>query len=86
MAKISEKIREAKLSAHVDRKTEEDIGIRTCKMEVSGHQKIGRPKLRWSDVIQQDIKEKGVEAQNRRTWRMKTRWADPQIKKGELEE
>ena len=79
MAKISEKIREAKLSAHGDRKTEEDVVIRTCKMEVSGHRKIGRPKLWWSDVIQQDIKEKGArreEAQNQRTWRMKTHCAD----------
>ena len=30
------------------------------KMEVGGHQKIGRPKLRWSHVIRIDKKEKGV--------------------------
>ena len=29
-------------------------------MEVSGHRKIGRPKLRWSDVKRKDMKEKGV--------------------------
>ena len=49
-------------------------------MVVGGHRKIGRPKLRWSDVIRKDMKEKRVkieEAQDRRTWRLKTRCADP---------
>ena len=56
------------------RKTE-DVVMRTWKMEVGGHRKIGSPKLRWSDLIGKDMKEKGVkieEAQDRRTWRMKT--------------
>ncbi len=44
----------------MDRKTEEDVAMRTCKMEVGGHRKIGRPKLRWSGVIRKDMKEKGV--------------------------
>ena len=50
---ISEKIREARLRwlGHVERNTEEGVEIRTWKMEVGGHRKIGRPKLRWSDVI-----------------------------------
>ena len=79
VANISEKIREARLRLlnHVERKTEEDVEIRN--MEVSGHQKTGRPKLRWSDVIKKYIKKKVVqreEAQERRTWRMKTRYAD----------
>ena len=59
----------------MDRKTEEDVVMRTWKMEVGGHRKIGRPKLRWSDVIRKDMKEKQVkieEAQDRRTWRLKT--------------
>ena len=45
-------------------------------MEVGGHRKIGTPKLRWSDVIRKDMKEKGVkieEAQVRRAWRLKTK-------------
>ena len=44
-------------------------------MEVGGHRKIGRPKLRWSDVIRINMKEKQVkieEAQDRRTLRLKT--------------
>ena len=47
---------------------------------MGGHRKIGRPKLRRSDVIRKDMKEKQVnieEAQDWRTWRLKTRCADP---------
>ena len=60
VANISQKIIEARLRwlGHVDRKTEEDVVIRTWKMEVSGHRMIGRPKLRCSDVIRKDMKEK----------------------------
>ena len=36
---------------HVERKTEEDVVMITWKMNMDGHRKIGRPKLRWSDVI-----------------------------------
>ena len=54
--------------------------MRTWKMEVGGHRKIGRPTFRWSDVIRKDMKEKRVkieEALDRRTLRLKTRCADP---------
>ena len=49
-------------------------------MEVGGHRKVARPKLKWSDVKRNDVNEKGVkteEAQDRRTWRLKTRSANP---------
>ena len=49
---------------------------------MGGHRKIGRPKLRWSDVIRKHMKVKQVkieEAQERKTWRLKTRCADPGI-------
>ena len=48
LGNISEKIREARLRwlCHVARKTEEDLVIRTSKMEAGGHRKIGRPKLK----------------------------------------
>ena len=44
---ISEKIREAILRwlGHVAKKTEEDVVMRTWKMEVDGHQHIGISKL-----------------------------------------
>ena len=62
----------------VDR--EEGVAGRTWKMEERGHRHIGRPNLKWRDVIRKDTKEKGVqreEAQYRRTWRMKTQRAYP---------
>ena len=45
-------------------------------MEVGGHRKIGRPRLRWSDVIRKDMKEKGVKIEDQRTWGSKTRCDD----------
>ena len=53
------------------------------KTEVIGHQKIGRPKL--SDAIRKDMKEKQVkieEVQNRRTWTLKTLYANPKLGEG----
>ena len=50
------------------------------EMKVGGHRKLGRPKLRWSDVIRKDKKEKGAkieEAQDWRTWRLKAQCTDP---------
>ncbi len=60
MANIREQIRKARRRwlGHVERKTEEGGVMRN--IDVGGHQKIGRPKLRWSDVIRKDMKEKGV--------------------------
>ena len=82
VANIGEKIRDARLRwlGHVERKTEDDVVIRTWKMEVGGHRHIGRPKLRWSDVIGKHTKEKQVkieEGEHRRRWRLKTRCDDP---------
>ena len=61
-----------------------NANTRTWKMEVGEHRKIGRLKLRWRDVIRKDMKEKGVhieEAQERRTWILKTWRTDPKIRK-----
>ena len=78
VANISEKIREVRQRwlGHVARKTE-DVVMRIENKEDGsrGHRKIGRPKLRWSDVRRKDMKEKQVkieEAQDRRTLRIKT--------------
>ena len=82
---ISEKIRLIWLG-HVERKTEEYVVMRTWKMEVCGPRNIGRPKLRWSDVIRKDMNEKQVkreEARGRRPWRLKTRCDDPNTEKAE---
>ena len=42
----------------MEKKTAEDVVMRTWKVKVGGHRKIGRPKLRWSDDIRKDMKEK----------------------------
>ena len=81
VANISEKIGEGRqrLLGHVDRKTDEDVVMRRWKMEVSEHRKIERPKMGWIDVKRKDMMEKQVkieEAQDRRTWRLKTQCAD----------
>ena len=74
VANISDTIRDGTLGwlGHVNEKTGR---CSNDKMQVSGHRKIGRLKLRWSDVIRKDMKEKGVqreEAQDRGTRRMNT--------------
>ena len=47
-------------------------------MEMGGHRKIGRPKLRWSDVTRKRLGE--------HVWRLKTRCADSHREKAEEEE
>ena len=76
VATISEQIRKARLSWTRGEKDGGRCSMRTWKMEVIRHRRIGRLKLRWSDVTRKDMKEKGVkvleEAQDRRTLRLKT--------------
>ena len=64
LANTCEKIREERLRwlGHVDRETYEDV-----LMEVSGHRKIGIPKLRWSDVIRKDMRQGGKSTKDQRT-------------------
>ena len=47
------------------RKTE-DVVMRTWQMKVNVHQKIGRPKLKWSDVIR---RHEGERSKDRRSIR-----------------
>ena len=57
------KHREARLirtCGEKDGKTEQDIPMRTCMMEISEHRNIRAPKLGWSDVIRKYMKEKGA--------------------------
>ena len=80
-ANISETIREARLGllGHVERKTEEDIVMRTWKwvdIEIKT-----KTEVEW--WYKKNMKEKGYreEAQDRRTWRLKTWCANLQIGK-----
>ena len=52
----------------MSRKIEKDVVMRTWKMEVGGHGKIGRPKLRWSDVTYKKRHE-GETSKDRRSTR-----------------
>ena len=49
-----------------------DVGRRAMVMKVQGRRKRGRPKRRWLDKVKDDIKEKGLSADDvydRATWR-----------------
>ena len=61
------------------------VVMRTWKMKVGGPRKRERPKLGWADVVRKGMKESGLkidEAQERLTWILKTRSADPKSGKG----
>ena len=54
-------------------------------MKVQGRRKRGRPKRRWLDKVKDDIKEKGLladEVYERATWRRMSSYIDPHIKVG----
>ena len=49
-------------------------------MKVQGRRKRGRPKRRWLDKVKDDIKEKGLSADevyDRATWRRVSSYIDP---------
>ena len=53
------------------------------EMEVHGRRKRGRPKKRWLNKVKDDIKEKGMSADevyDRSTWRRMSSYIDPHIK------
>ena len=81
---ISEKLQESRLRwyGHVSRRPPEYIGRAVQDLNVPGKRSRGRPKRRWREVLQQDMRENDIEpeeAQNRGEWRRKTRKADPTI-------
>ena len=50
------------------------------KMDVEGRRRKGRPKQRWMDSVNVDLREKGLsgkETQNRVMWRQLVRNIDP---------
>ena len=54
------------------RREEHNVGRRAMVMKVQGRRKRGIPKRRWLDKVKDDIKEKGLSADdvyNRATWR-----------------
>ena len=64
MEEITKKVQERRLKwyGHVMRREEHYIGRRAMVMKVQGRRKRGRPKRRWLDKVRDDIKEKGLSA------------------------
>ena len=65
---------------YVMRREEHYVGRRAMVMKVQGRRKRGRPKRRWLDKVKDDIKEKGLSAEDvydRATWRRMSSYIDP---------
>ena len=64
VGKITTKVQERRLKwyGHVMRREEHYVGRRAMVMKVQGIRKRGRPKRRWLDKVKDDIKEKGLSA------------------------
>ena len=65
---------------HVMGRGEHYVGRRAIEMKVQGRRKRGRPKRRWLDKVRDDIKEKGLSADevyDRVTWRRVSSYTDP---------
>ena len=56
------------------------MGRSAMEMKVHGRRKRGRPNRRWLDKVKDDIKEKGLSADEvygRATWRRMSSYIDP---------
>ena len=79
---ITNKVLERRLQwyGHVMRREAHYVGRRAIVMKVQGRRKRGRPKRRWLDKVKDDIKEKGLSADDvydRATWRRISSCIDP---------
>ena len=73
VGEITKKVQERRLKwyGRVMRREEHYVGRRTMVMKVHGRRKRGRPKRRCLDKVKDDIKEKGLSADDvydRATW------------------
>ena len=82
VGKIAKKVQERRLKwyGHVMRREEHFVGRRAMVMKVQGRSKRGIPKIRWLHKVNDDIKEKGLSADDvyhRATWRRMSLYIDP---------
>ena len=74
VGEIKKKVQERRLKwyGHMMKSEEHYVGRRAMEMRVQRTRKRGRPKRRWFDKVKDDIKEKGLSADevyDRDTWR-----------------
>ena len=79
---ITKKVQERRLKwyGHVMRREEHYVGRRAMVIKVQGRRKRGRPKRRWMDKVKDDLKEKGLSADDvydHATWRRMSSYIDP---------
>ncbi|KAK3517734.1 hypothetical protein QTP70_017145 [Hemibagrus guttatus] len=80
VGRLGDKVREARLRwfGHVQRRESEYIGRRMLDMELPGRRQRGRPKRRYMDVINEDMKLVGAsveDAEDRDRWREMIRYS-----------
>ncbi|MCJ8744561.1 hypothetical protein PDJAM_G00120230 [Pangasius djambal] len=82
VGRLGDRVREARLRwfGHVQRRESEYIGRRMLDMELPGRRRRGRPKRRYMEVINEDMKLVGAsveDAEDRDRWRVMIRCGDP---------
>ena len=79
---ISDKMQESRLRwyGHVMRRDGQYVGRRVMEMDIQGRRRRGRPKQRWRDRVEEDLRSKGLtgdEVWDRSRWRKLARNIDP---------
>ena len=66
VTEIHKKVQERRLGwyGHVMQRDESYVRKRVLAMEVEGKRRKGRPRRRWTDCVQEDMKEKGIRKQH----------------------
>ena len=82
VVEVSKKAQERRLMwyGHVVRREENHVLRRVSEIEVPGRRGRGRPKRRWMDVVNEDLREKRLtedDALDRTRWRKAVRNVDP---------
>ena len=79
LGSIKSKARESRLRwfGHVHRKEQESNLRQVMDMEIPGRRPRGRPKGRWRDLVNRDMRVVPEDADDRNFWRRRIRTADP---------